>query len=232
MFTVLLGFGVGLIAVSLNRRGFPLRDAKKVLAKRYAWLAAFGLVHAVFLFFGDIMFTYGVIALILILMIGFKDRTLLIIAGGLWGLLALMMVLAAVFAPADQLSMSVVDLAPEFAGYVQYLLFNLVFQLFNAASVPVVALAMLPAMIVGFVAARRGVHLAVERYRRVLWALGRGRRRGHAEPRCAVWLGDAGRSARRVDWPDGDAQPGVRSPHRPGYRSGDSAGVPAAGSAT
>ena len=170
MFTVLLGFGVGLIALSLNRRGFPLRDAKKVLAKRYAWLAAFGLAHAVFLFFGDIMFTYGIIALILILMIGLKDRTLLIIAGVLWGLLTLVMISAAVFAPADQLSMSVADLVPEFEGYVQYLLFNLAFQLFNVASMPAVALAMLPAMIIGFVAARRGVHLAVERHRRVLWA--------------------------------------------------------------
>lgn len=35
MFSTLLGFGVGLIALSLWRRGFPVRAARRVIAKRY-----------------------------------------------------------------------------------------------------------------------------------------------------------------------------------------------------
>ena len=50
MFSTLLGFGVGLIAMSLWRRGFPVRAARGVIAKRYAFLAVMGAVHLVLLF--------------------------------------------------------------------------------------------------------------------------------------------------------------------------------------
>ena len=41
MFSTLLGFGVGLIAMSLWRRGFPLSRARTVIAKRYGfWLCS------------------------------------------------------------------------------------------------------------------------------------------------------------------------------------------------
>ena len=45
MFATLLGFGIGLISLSLSRRKFPLKRARAVIAKRYAFLALFGAVH-------------------------------------------------------------------------------------------------------------------------------------------------------------------------------------------
>ena len=55
MFSTLLGFGVGLIVMSLWRRGFPVGRTRAVVVRRYAFLALFGALHAIFLFHGDIM---------------------------------------------------------------------------------------------------------------------------------------------------------------------------------
>lgn len=169
MFTTLLGFGVGLIALSLARRGFPDPVARRILRRRYAWLAAFGAAHAVFLFFGDILIAYGVIALVLIWLTKRQDRTLLIIAGVLWSLMALGTLGAVLFTPTDSLNMNALSsLLPEFHAYWFYVVFNAGWALINVASLPITALTLLPAMIVGFVAARRGVHLNVDKYRTLL----------------------------------------------------------------
>ena len=51
-FATLLGYGMGMILVREYHRKNPY---KRILARRYAALAAMGLIHFVFLFFGDIM---------------------------------------------------------------------------------------------------------------------------------------------------------------------------------
>ena len=60
MFATLLGYGMGMILVREYHRKNPY---KRILARRYAVLAGMGLIHLVFLFFGDIMFMYGILAL-------------------------------------------------------------------------------------------------------------------------------------------------------------------------
>ncbi len=170
MFTTLLGFGIGLIALSLARRGFPRREAKKTLARRYGWLAAFGAVHTVLLFFGDIMFLYGALAMVVILLIGRSDRALLITAGIMWSLWTITIVVAGVLMPAEYLGQDLGEMLPEFTSYLHYVGFNTAWLLQTAATLPFAMLSLLPAMLVGFVAARRGVHLNIDRYRRVLWA--------------------------------------------------------------
>ena len=57
---------------------------KRILARRYAALAAMGLIHLVFLFFGDIMFMYGILALHVTMIANRSDRVLLTVAGVLW----------------------------------------------------------------------------------------------------------------------------------------------------
>ena len=81
MFATLLGYGVGMIAMSLQRRNYPPKKARLVLIRRYFFLAIFGALHITFLFFGDIMFVYGIMGIILALLYRFKDKTLLIITG-------------------------------------------------------------------------------------------------------------------------------------------------------
>lgn len=84
MFATLLGFGLGIIAMSLYRRGYPLSAARGVLARRYGLLSVFGILHAVFLFWGDIMVTYGLLGLVLITLITVRTKILLWIAGSMF----------------------------------------------------------------------------------------------------------------------------------------------------
>jgi uncharacterized membrane protein YeiB len=53
------------------------------LRRRSRWLIAFGFAHALLLFFGDILVTYGLLGLILVGMVRARDRVLLWVAG-LW----------------------------------------------------------------------------------------------------------------------------------------------------
>ena len=49
MFSTLLGYGVGMIVLSLWRREYPITKAHAVVMRRYAFLALLGLIHMVFL---------------------------------------------------------------------------------------------------------------------------------------------------------------------------------------
>src|SRR5699024_11364320 len=51
LFTTLLGFGVGLIAMSLWRKHFPVQRARQVIVRRYFFLAVFGAIHLIFIFY-------------------------------------------------------------------------------------------------------------------------------------------------------------------------------------
>lgn len=172
MFTTLLGFGVGLITMSLSRRGYPPRNARRALLRRYGFLALLGAVHLVLLFYGDIMVQYGLLAMLLALLITFRDKTLLWIGGVLLGLntgITLINVVAALYLGAgDSLAMS--EWIPEFSTYAQYLGFNSLMLGLVVVSAPATAISLLPLMILGFVAARRGVHLNPGAYSRHLWA--------------------------------------------------------------
>lgn len=165
MFSTLLGFGVGLIAVSLWRRAYPVGAAQGTLARRYGILAGIGVLHCLLLFFGDIIFLYSLLALILIAMIRLRDRTLLIIAGVLYGMHLLATLALTALAPATP-SASLSGI-PD--SYPEYLLSNLVWLLGYLFSVPVAGASILPLMILGFVAARRGVHQRPADFARILW---------------------------------------------------------------
>ena len=81
MFATLFGYGVGMLVMREYARGVPWPAARGLLLKRYAWLALFGVVHAVFFFFGDILLTYALLGLVVALMVPLKNKTLLWIAG-------------------------------------------------------------------------------------------------------------------------------------------------------
>ncbi|MFV8380319.1 DUF418 domain-containing protein [Corynebacterium hindlerae] len=185
MFATMLGFGVGLISLSLYRRGYPLSEARKKLMKRYGYLALFGLVHCVFMFHGDIMLTYGVLAIILALCLTLKDKTLLIIAAVLFALNALAMtglgILAVVFGNSEIMGQAMSGNSGIGASFGSFdtgsYLGQLIVGGITAVALPFslpMAIPMIgPLMIVGFVAARRGVLWDVDKHRRMLvwWAV-------------------------------------------------------------
>ncbi|WP_296202459.1 DUF418 domain-containing protein [uncultured Corynebacterium sp.] len=175
MFSTLLGFGVGLITMSLWRRTFPLPATRAVIAKRYGLLAAFGLAHGIFLFSGDIMMFYGLCGVLIACLLSLTDKALLRIAYGLLGLVsvagaaiaALVAWLRDDFAGADPFSAGTTEPAETFLGMLGENLFVMLVQL---AGSPLSILMYLPVMLVGFVWARRGVLADVDGHRDTLLA--------------------------------------------------------------
>src|SRR5690606_1935711 len=89
LFAFLFGYGI----VQLHRRqleaGTDERAARRLLQRRNLWLIAFGLVHAALLWMGDVLGAYGLAGLMFVgLFLLRRDRTLLVWAGILTGLLA------------------------------------------------------------------------------------------------------------------------------------------------
>ncbi|WKD61370.1 hypothetical protein CCICO_06750 [Corynebacterium ciconiae DSM 44920] len=179
MFSTMLGFGVGLIALSLASRGYPLSAARKTIALRYMWLTIFGAVHMVFLFFGDIMTFYGLAGMLLALLINFRDKPLLIMAGVLSGLWIVGSIVIGIVMMVADTSMDVFDstqastdtlqlgtgVADSYLSQLGVGAFGLVLQPFTLG----MELPMLfPLMLVGFVWARRGVLTHPEQHRRTL----------------------------------------------------------------
>ena len=76
LFSTMLGFGVGLIAMSLWRKQFPAKRARQIIIRRYFFLAIFGAVHLIFIFYGDIMFYYGLTGIIIGLLLTVRDKVL------------------------------------------------------------------------------------------------------------------------------------------------------------
>ena len=80
MFSTLLGFGIGLIVASMYRKRYPVKDTRRTLARRYGFLAVFGLIHMFGLFHGDIMFIYGAIGVVMACLITLSSTWLRAIA--------------------------------------------------------------------------------------------------------------------------------------------------------
>ncbi|MCZ6835930.1 MAG: DUF418 domain-containing protein [Planctomycetota bacterium] len=75
-------FGMGMV-VQMTRAGKKGRPFGSYYIRRTILLAVFGLVHALLLWYGDILFIYAWVSLILFAMRGLKPQTLLKVAGGL-----------------------------------------------------------------------------------------------------------------------------------------------------
>lgn len=77
MFAFLFGYGIVQFARSRYDRGVPEPDIRRMLFRRHWWLIAFGFVHALLLFAGDILGTYGIAGLILTAIFFSKSDTAL-----------------------------------------------------------------------------------------------------------------------------------------------------------
>lgn len=177
MFSTLLGFGIGLIALSLYRRRFPISRARVIIARRYAFLALFGALHTVFLFYGDIMTLYGICGILFALVIGFRNRTLSIIAWVALGVSTIMGIISfiAFFGLFDDLTGDAVfyESNTDLATLPETLRANLEALGLTIVSSPLAILMYFPLMMIGFVWAREGVLADVAANRKLLirWAV-------------------------------------------------------------
>jgi uncharacterized protein len=88
MFAFLFGYGLVLIYRSRQKGGLDEQAARRQVQRRNLWLLAFGAVHALLLWGGDVLGAYGLTGLLLVwLFLRRSDRTLLVWAGVGTGLL-------------------------------------------------------------------------------------------------------------------------------------------------
>lgn len=83
--TLAILFGIG-IWLQFQKRSQIHGNWPGGYLKRTLILACFGLVHGIFIWFGDILFLYACVAFVMCLAAGFSDRVLAWIAGSLLGL--------------------------------------------------------------------------------------------------------------------------------------------------
>ena len=168
MFSTLLGFGVGLITMSLARKNYPAKQARLVLVKRYGILALFGLVHMFLIFNGDIMVTYGLCGMIMGLLIAVRTKILQIIAYCSIGFSIFMGLIGAVGAAFGEDMMLPLNPTADFTTFSDYFIDNAMWAfafLFSAcAAIPF----LLGVMLIGFIWAREGVLADVNAHRRTL----------------------------------------------------------------
>lgn len=171
LFALLFAAGIAQITAREAARGASWPEARRLLVRRNLWLLAIGAAHGVLLFFGDIITTYAIIGLGLILLIRASDRVVIVVG---WIGAALLVLMSA----ADGVGRLVGDLVdglssdgpageglPEFslipgaAGAESYplaILFNVLTWLPNALSTPIIGLGFLGPMCLGIIAVRRG----------------------------------------------------------------------------
>lgn len=173
LFCTLLGFGIGLISNSLLRRGFPRRAAKRTIAKRYGWLAVFGAIHCLFLFYGDIMMAYGIFGMLIATMIGLSNRALAWIAGIIYAINAAMFtsLAFAVYAVGSSMGLDEFYSNPGFGieSYAGVLLTGLVGWFVNTFGLVGQAGMVLPPMLIGLIFARKGYGRLTKENSPVMW---------------------------------------------------------------
>ncbi|QYH19885.1 DUF418 domain-containing protein [Corynebacterium aquatimens] len=170
MFSTLLGVGIGMIAVSLAKRGYTPKEARRLMIRRYAWLLALGAVHMALLFSGDIMVTYGCLGIIVAFLLRRSDTALRWIAGVCFALMALGTATPVITFGGDP------DLLADKVGTIPVdapttgaeLLNNLGTVLVSVIATPFFALLLLPPVLVGYIWGRAGVLGNVADHRREL----------------------------------------------------------------
>ncbi len=87
-FSLMFGVGAAMMVGSAIARG---QSPRRLLARRYLWLALFGLVHMFLLFPGDILFIYGLCGLLLLFFVKRSTKVRLWWAGGILTVYGLLM---------------------------------------------------------------------------------------------------------------------------------------------
>lgn len=109
LFALLFAYGIGQLSTRQIAGGTSERDARRLLRVRHLWLLVFGLLHAAFLWQGDILGTYGLMGLVLVpLFLNRSDRVLriwigvLLAAGGVVALATTAVAMITSAAPGTQ----------------------------------------------------------------------------------------------------------------------------------
>lgn len=124
MFAFLFGYGIWQLYRRQYEKGIPEQEARRLLRQRHLWLLAFGAVHALLLWMGDILGAYGLAGLVIAAaFLSRRDATIKLwawILGGLVFLGGVSAVAGAVlihaFVPPEYLEMGMGDFDVRFAA--------------------------------------------------------------------------------------------------------------------
>ncbi|WP_434811406.1 DUF418 domain-containing protein [Microbacterium sp. bgisy189] len=90
LFAFLFGYGIWQLYRRQYQSGIDERSARRLLQRRHLWMLAFGALHALLLWYGDIIGAYGLTGLIIVAaLLGRSDKALKITAWILAGLIAM-----------------------------------------------------------------------------------------------------------------------------------------------
>ncbi|HLS34061.1 MAG TPA: DUF418 domain-containing protein, partial [Brevibacterium sp.] len=184
MFAFLFGYGMVQFTRSRAGRGIPERSIGRMLIRRHVWLIVFGFVHALLLFNGDVLGAYGLAGLVIGgLFFRRTDRTLKIVSWIFAGLLMLFALLTGAMAALmmllpqevkDEITASMAaqggSMTDMISGQSNYLLAALVRGGMWLVATPasVLMLTFPLAIVLGWLAARRGLLDAPGDHRRAL----------------------------------------------------------------
>lgn len=173
LFALLFGYGMTQLLTREHARGIEWAEARRLLVRRNLWLIAFGAAHGVLLFFGDILGTYGLLGLALVLLIRASGRTLAIVGWIAFGFLVLMGAVEGLSGVLSQVPGGALSTAALFGSssaetYPLAVLFRAGEWTVALISVPFGGLGLLAPMILGMWAARKGMLEAPHRHRRAL----------------------------------------------------------------
>lgn len=114
LFSFLFGYGLFLMYESTNKKGVSFY---LIAFRRLLMLLAIGIIHAVFIWHGDILINYAILGFIFLLFLKFSGKGMLITGALIWLipnlLLSLLLIVAALFAPGDEVSVYDNDLAEQ-----------------------------------------------------------------------------------------------------------------------
>ncbi len=152
MFTMLFAYGFVMILRRQAAAGVPWPQARNVLLRRSAWLAAFGAVHMLLLFVGDILLSYGILGIALVVATRWSDRVLTLIG---WSTLVVFVGLGALDGLGGMLS--TLGGQPDAETFLGALMLRVLMLFGTVVGAPLYVLGFAPPAVVGVLLARRGV---------------------------------------------------------------------------
>ncbi|GAA0367851.1 DUF418 domain-containing protein [Actinoallomurus spadix] len=168
IFSFLFGYSFTLQMDSAARQGAAFTPR---ILRRLAGLLTLGFVHAVLLFYGDILSCYAVLGLILFALRGIKPRTALIVAGTLVGVVAIALLLAGSVAASDPVAALAEGHRTTTAmrdSPASFITSNIHILPLMAATLVVQGLSSFAAFLVGFAAGKRQVLARIKEHERSL----------------------------------------------------------------
>lgn len=151
LFAALFGYGLVQLSRRLARRGYDPADVRRRLRRRWLVLLVIGLAHGALAFSGDILGWYGILGLVMTSLLTVSDRVLLWLAAGSLPVLSFIQGLTYADGHVQLERSTFWSFAVDDPVYAAGL------RLLEWSMTPVGLVAVIPAMLVGMWAARRGV---------------------------------------------------------------------------